>query len=334
MKALVTGATGFIGSAVVRELLKNGEEVKALVRPGSNRLNLQGLAVEEARGDVTDLDSVRKAVAGCDRVYHAAALYTVDDPPEAYYRVNVDGTRNVLRACLDAGVRRVVHTSTVAAVGSAASGAEVDEESLWNLGEFFLPYATTKYMAEFEAYRALARGLPIVVVNPTAPLGARDLKPTPTGKLVVDFLNGKMPLYPELYINVIDADDVALGHRLAMERGRPGERYILGNQNMRVSEILAALARLTGAPMPKAAIPYAVALAVSFLVELVMTRLLGRYTMFSVASARFMKCRLHASNAKAVRELGLTVTPVDECLRKSVRWFHEHGYIKRPIRVP
>lgn len=334
MKALVTGATGFIGSAVVRELLRNGEEVKVLVRPASNRLNLKGLEVEEAHGDITESESVRRALTGCDRVYHVAALYTMDDPPEAYYRVNVEGTRTILRACLDAGIRRVVYTSTIAAVGSSADGRPVNEESLWDLGEIFLPYVTTKYMAEFEAWRACARGLPVVVVNPTAPMGARDVKPTPTGRLIVDFLNGRMPLYPQLYLNVIDADDVATGHRLAMEKGRPGERYILGNQNVTVAQILASVSNLTGVPPPKMAIPYPAALVASFFAELVMTRVLGRPSMISVASARFMRRKLHASNEKAVRELGLTVAPIEECFKKAIRWFHEYGYIRRSIRVP
>lgn len=334
MKALVTGATGFLGSAVVRELLRNGEEVRVLVRPSANRLNLQGLDMEEVPGDITDLDSVRRALKGCDRVYHVAALYTLADPPQAYYRINVEGTRNVLAASLEAGVRRVIHTSTIAAVGSARAGKPADEDTVWDLGEFFLPYVTTKYLAEVEAWRACARGLPVVVVNPTAPMGERDLRPTPTGKLIVDFLNGRMPFYPRMDLNVIDADDVAAGHRLAMEKGRPGERYILGGENVSVRKILAVLSRLTGVPIPKWPIPYPAAWVAGFLGDLVLARLLGRPSVVSLASVRFLKRPMHASNRKATQELGLTLTPLEECLKKAVRWFHAHGYIRRPIRVP
>lgn len=334
MKVLVTGATGFLGSAVVRELLRNGEEVRVLVRPKANRLNLQGLDLEEASGDITDLDSVRRALEGCDRVYHVAALYTLADPPQVYYRINVEGTRNVLAASLERGVSRVVHTSTIAAVGSARGGRLADEDTVWDLGEFFLPYVTTKYLAEVEAWRACAKGLPVVVVNPTAPMGERDLKPTPTGKLIVDFLNGRMPLYPRMDLNVIDADDVAVGHRLAMEKGTPGERYILGGENVSVGQILTVLSRLTGVPAPRWPIPYAAALVAGFLGDIVVAKLLGRPSVVSLASVRFLKRPMHASNQKAVQELGLKLTPLEECLKKAVRWFHAHGYLKKPIRVP
>lgn len=334
MKALVTGATGFLGSAVVRELLRNGEEVRVLVRPNTNRLNLQGLDVEETLGDITDVASVRRALRGCDRVYHVAALYTLADPPQAYYRINVEGTRNVLQAALEAGVHKAVYTSTIAAVGSARGGSPADEDTVWDLGEFFLPYVTTKYQAEFEAWRACAKGLPVVVVNPTAPMGERDVKPTPTGKLIVDFLNGRMPFYPRMYLNVIDADDVAAGHRLAMEKGRPGERYILGGENVSVRQILAVLSRLTGVPAPRWPIPYPAALVAGFLGDLLLTKLLGRPSIVSLSSVRFLKRPMHASNRKAVQELGLTLTPLEDCLKKAVRWFHAHGYVKRPVRVP
>jgi len=334
MKALVTGATGLVGSAVVRELLRHGQEVKVLVRPTSNRLNLKGLDLEEVSGDITDYGSILNALKGCDRVYNVAALYTVSDPTDAYYRINVEGTRNVLRACLNAGIQRVVYTSTVGAVGSARNGRVADEETSWDLGDLNIPYATTKYIAEFEAYRAYTKGLPVVIVCPTGPMGERDVKPTPTGKLIVDFLNGKMPLYPQMHFNVIDVDDVALGHRLAMEKGRPGERYILGNKNVSLSEILHTIANLTGVPGPMMAIPYPAVLIVSFLAELFISHILHRPTMFTVGGARFLKRVMHASNEKAVKELGLTLTPFEEVLKKAIRWFHGHGYIRRPIRVP
>jgi len=334
MKALVTGATGFVGSAVVRELLRNGEEVKVLVRPASDRRNLDGLDVEAAQGDITDPDSLRTALSGCDRVYHVAALYTMDDPPEAYERINVEGSRNVFRACMDAGVQRVVYTSTIAAVGTVRKGRPVDEDSVWNLGDLYVPYVTTKYIAEFEAWRAFARGLPVVVVNPCAPMGARDAKPTPTGRLIVDFLNGRMPVYPPMRFNVVDVDDVARGHRLAMEKGQPGQRYILGGENVALKEVLQTLARMTGTRGPLMAIPYHVGVVFSFFAELVMTGILRRPTLFTVSGARFVKRIMHASNRKARTELGWTPAPLETSLRKAVAWYHENGYIKKPIRVP
>jgi len=334
MKALVTGATGFVGSAVVRELVQNGEEVKVLVRPTSDRRNLEGLPVETAEGDITDYASIRAALAGCDRVYHVAALYTMDDPEEAYYRVNVEGSRTVFRACLDAGVARVVYTSTIGAVGSCPRDRPADENTVWDLGDLYVPYVTTKFIAEAEAYRAMAEGLTVVVVNPCAPMGARDLKPTPTGKLIVDFLNGKMPLYPPMHFNVVDVDDVARGHRLAMERGRPGQRYILGNRNVSLGEVLRTVARMTGVRAPLAAIPYLAGVIFSFFAELVVTRLLGRPTLFTLDGARFVKKCMYADNRKAVEELGWSPAPWEESLRKAVRWYHEQGYIKKQIRLP
>lgn len=334
MKALVTGATGLVGSAVVRELLKNGEEVKVLVRPTSDRFNLQGLDVEEALGDITEPATLRAAMGGCDRVYHVAALYTMDDRPELYHRINVEGTRNVMRACEDAGVARVVYTSTVATVGSSRPGELADEDTLWDLGDLYIPYVTTKYVAEFEAYRAMARGLHVVVVCPAGPMGERDVKPTPTGKMIVDFLNGKMPAYPKMAFNVIDVDDVALGQRLAMEKGRIGERYILSNYNTTLREVLDTVARIAGVPGPKMAIPHSVGLVFSFFAELLVTKILRRPTLFSVAGARFLKRPMHFSNEKAVRELGLTLTPFETCLEKAVRWFQANGYIRKPISLP
>ncbi len=334
MKTLVTGATGLVGSAVVRELLRGGQEVKVLVRPNSNRLNLRGLDLEEVHGDITDYNSVVVALKGCTFVYHVAALYTLGDPTARYYRINVEGTRNVFKACLEAGIEKVVYTSTVAAVGSAQNSGLADEETAWDLGDLNIPYVTTKFIAEFEAYRAYARGLPVVIVCPTGPMGERDVKPTPTGRLIVDFLNGKMPFYPQMYLNVIDVDDVAVGHRLAMEKGRPGQRYILGNKNTTLSELLHTVADLTGVPRPKMAIPYPLALVFSFFAELIVAHLLRQPTMFTLGSAKFLKRIMHVSNQKAVRELGLTLTPYEEVLKKAIRWFHSNGYIRRPIRVP
>ena len=333
MKALVTGATGFVGSAVVRELLHNGEEVKALVRPASDRRNLEGLEVEAVQGDIADPASVRSALTGCDRVYHVAALYTMDDPPEAYERINVEGSRNVFRACMDAGVQRVVYTSTIAAVGTARKGRLVDEDTIWNLGDLYVPYVTTKYIAEFEAMRAFAEGLPVVVVNPCAPMGARDAKPTPTGRLIVDFLNGRMPVYPPMLFNVVDVDDVAVGHRLAMERGRPGRRYILGGDNVSLKDVLQVLARMTGTRGPLMPIPYHVGVFFSFFAQLLMTGILRRPTLFTVSGARFVKRIMHASNRRAVSELGWSPAHMETCLRKAVAWYCDNGYIKKRIRI-
>jgi dihydroflavonol-4-reductase len=219
-------------------------------------------------------------------------------------------------------------------VGASKKGRPADEETIWDLGDLYVPYVTTKYIAEFEAYRAFAQGLPVVIVNPCAPMGARDLKPTPTGKLIVDFLNGKMPMYPPMLFNVVDVDDVARGHRLAMEKGRLGQRYILGSENVSLKQVLRTVARMTGVRGPLMAIPVLVGVVFSFFAEFIITGILRKPTLFTVDGAWFVKKGMHASNRKAVAELGWNPAPLETCLRKAIRWYVENGYIKKQIRLP
>ncbi len=224
------------------------------------------------------------------------------------------------------GIKIIMLTGVSEMIGVSYSGED--------MGDLYVPYVTTKYIAEFEAYRAMAQGLTVVIVNPCAPMGARDMKPTPTGKLIVDFLNGRMPVYPPMYFNVVDVDDVARGHRLAMEKGRPGQRYILGNENVSLREVLRTVARMTGVRGPLMAIPYLVGVIFSFFAELVVTGIFRKPTLFTLDGARFVKKCMYADNRKAVSELGWKPAPWEECLKKAVRWYYEEGYIKKKIRLP
>ncbi len=330
MKALVTGATGFVGSAVVRELLQNGEEVKVLVRPSSDRLNLKGLDVEVAEGDITDYESIRSALSGCDRAYHVAALYTMDDPEEAYYRINVAGSRNLFPGLPeDAGVARVVYTSTIAAVGASQKDKPADEDTVWDMGDLYVPYVTTKYIAEFEAYRAMAQGLTVVIVNPCAPWAPGTGNPHPPANFSWTFSTAGCRSTAPVSFNVVDVDDVARGHRLAMEKGRPGQRYILGNENVSLREVLRTVARSSGVRGPLMAIPYLVGVIFSFFAELVVTENFRKPTLFTVDGARFVLKIRCADNRKAVSELGWEPAPWEECLKKAIRWYHDEGYIEK-----
>src|SRR2546430_4534261 len=256
MKALVTGSTGFVGAAVTRCLLEHGVDVRVLVRRDSDLRNLEGLKVEQAYGDLRDVASLRQALAGCRHLYHVAALYALWAPdPQIFYDTNVTGTRNLMEAALDGGVERIVYTSTIGAIGLPPGGGPGTEDTPVSLEQMVGHYKRSKFLAEQEV-RTLARaGLPVVIVNPSAPVGAHDIKPTPTGQVIVDFMKGRMPAYIETGMNLVDVDDVAVGHLLAMEKGRIGERYILGNRNLMLREVFAILSRLTGVPAPTLKLP-------------------------------------------------------------------------------
>ena len=256
MKALVTGSTGFIGAAVARCLLERGVEARVLVRRDSDLGNLQGLKVEQAYGDLRNAHSLRQAFAGCRHLYHVAAHYAFwAKDPRIFYDINVTGTRNLMEAARDAGVERIVYTSTIGAIGLPPGGGLGTEETPVSLGQMVGHYKRSKYLAEQEVLTLARAGLPVVIVNPSAPVGARDIKPTPTGQVIVDFMKGRMPAYIETGMNLIDVDDVAVGHLRAMEKGRIGERYILGNQNLMLREVFALLSRLTGVPAPTIKLP-------------------------------------------------------------------------------
>ena len=325
---LVTGGTGFVGAHVVRALLAKGEPVRCLVRPGSRRSNLEGLAVEIVEGDLTDESSLGHALRRVSTLYHVAAdyrLWTKD--PDELYRANAGGTGNVLAAAAAAGVSRIVHTSSVGALGLTKDGSPADETTPVSRDEIVGHYKRSKYDAERVAESWAAKGLPVVIVNPSTPIGELDVKPTPTGKLVVDFLNRKLPAYVDTGLNLVDVRDVAEGHLLAAEKGRAGERYILGNRNMTLKEILEALARLTGLPAPRLKLPHAVPFAVAA-VDTFLAPLLGREPSVSLESVRMSRHRMFFTAAKAVRDLGLPQSPVEDALARAARWFRENGYVR------
>ncbi len=323
---LVTGGTGFVGAHVVRALLARGGAVRCLVRSGSRRANLEGLAVEVVEGDLTDPSSLARAAAGIRTLYHCAADYRLwtRDPAELA-RTNVAGTDNLLRAAAAAGVERVVYTSSVGALGLAVDGSPADERTPVERGDIVGRYKKSKYDAERVAEAWVERGLPVVIVNPSTPVGELDVKPTPTGQMIVDFVNGRLPAYVDTGLNLVDVRDVALGHLLAAEKGRVGEKYILGNRNMTLKEILEALARLTGLPAPRVRLPHAVPLAAAAAAT-GWAYVTGRPPRVSLESVRMSRHRMFFDPGKAVRELGLPQTPVEQALARAVAWFREKGY--------
>ena len=326
---LVTGGTGFVGAHVVRALLARGRSVRCLVRASSRRTNLEGLPVEIITGDVTDPASLSAAMAGIETVYHCAAdyrLYAAD--PRALHAANVGGTENVMRAASEAGVKKVVHTSSVGALGLSKNGAPANETTPVTAASMIGHYKRSKFESERVAEAWAARGLPVVIVNPSTPVGEYDVKPTPTGQMIVDFLNRRMPAYVETGLNLVDAKDVAEGHLLAAERGRVGEKYILGNRNMTLKEILDALSRLTGLPSPKVRLPHWIPLAAAA-ADTWTARWMGRAPRVPLEGVRMSRYRMFFDSAKAVRELGLPQTPVEEALGRAVAWFRENGYVRR-----
>jgi dihydroflavonol-4-reductase len=315
--ALVTGASGFLGWHVARILLERGYAVRALVRPGS-RVN--GLDVEVATGDLRDPASLERAAAGCGLVFHVAADYRLwAANPDDLYRSNVEGTRNLLQAARNAGVERVVYTSTVGCIG-IPSGGIGDEDTPVALEDMVGHYKRSKFLAEEVALEAARGGLPVVIVNPTAPVGDHDVKPTPTGQIVVDFLKGGMPAFIDTGLNVVDARDCAQGHLLACERGRPGERYILGSENLTLAEILGTLARLSGRKAPTVRLPYAVAYAAG-LCSTAWATLSGRPPRIPLEGVRMARKRMWVTHEKARRELGFDPGPAEAALAHAVEWF-------------
>lgn len=327
-RVLVTGATGFVGANVARLLLERGDEVRVLARAGSARTNLDGLPVEVAEGDLRDPDAVRRAVRGCRRVFHVAADYRFWAPdPRELWESNVGGTRNVMEAALAEDVERVVHTSTVGTIGLAGLPAPCDERTAHAPGQLTSHYKRSKLEAERVALSYVAGGLDVVAVNPSAPVGPWDVKPTPTGRILVDFARGKLPAYVDTGLNVIHVRDVAAGHLLAAERGRAGERYILGHRNMTLAEILAELAAILGRPAPRVRLPYAVAWAAGAVSTGVATFVTRRPPGIALESVRMARRRMFFDAGKAVRELGLPQTPVRAAFEDALAWFAERGYL-------
>lgn len=328
MKAFVTGATGFLGSHVARVLGEQGADLRLLVRSTSNLRNLEGIKAETATGDLRDSSSLEKGMSGCDTVFHVAADYRlwVRDPAEMY-RSNVDGTKAILDAARKHGVRRVVYTSSVATVGFTGNGHPADEDSPVSLADMIGPYKRSKFMAEQLAMEAGGSGMHVVVVNPTTPVGEQDVKPTPTGRVVVDFLKRRFPAYVETGLNLVDVRECAVGHVVALEKGRPGERYILGGENLTLKQILDKLGEISGLPSPKVKLPYVFAFATGIVDEAITGRLLHREPRATVDSVRMGKKKMFASCAKAERELGWKIVPVEGALRRAVQWFQANGYV-------
>jgi dihydroflavonol-4-reductase len=345
MKAFVTGATGFVGSHVARVMAEQGAELRLLVRATSDPKNIRDLKAERVTGDLRDPASLEKVMSGCDTVFHVAADYRlwVKDP-EQMYRANVEGTRAILQAARNNRARRVVYTSSVATIGfgnphfsqktgemghPATTGHRdgADEDSPVSLTDMIGHYKRSKFMAEQVAVEAGKSGMDVVVVNPSTPVGEQDIKPTPTGRIVVDFLKRKFPAYVDTGLNLVDVRACALGHVAALERGKSGERYILGGENLTLKQILDMLAAITGLPSPKVRLPYFVALA-SGVVDTAFTGwLLRKEPRVTLDAVRMGRKKMFVSSAKAERELGWKAGPVDEALRRAVEWFRGNGYV-------
>jgi dihydroflavonol-4-reductase len=329
MTTLVTGATGFVGSHVARQLVAAGDSVRVLVRRSSDLRHLEELPVERAEGDLCDAASLERAMIGVRRVFHVAADYRLwARNPDEIYRSNVEGTRLLLDAAKRTGVERVVYTSTVATIlVPTLDGALPNENLRGKLEQMIGHYKRSKFLAEIEAMKAAGAGLPVVIVNPTAPVGPGDWKPTPTGRIILDFLNGRMPAYVDTGLNVVAVEDVAAGHILAAEKGRVGERYILGGRNMTLKEILDALARISGRPAPRIRMPHAVALGAAY-ADLGFSRLLRREPRIPIEGVKMSRHRMFVASDKAQRELGFAPTSAEAALRRAVRWYEEHGYVQ------
>ena len=335
MRALVTGGTGFVGSQVVRALVEDGVDVRVLARSGSDRRALADLPVEVATGDLADPASLKAPLQGVEVLYHVAADYRLWAPdPAVLYRVNVGGTRALLLAAGAAGVSRIVYTSSVGTLGLPPDGRPGTEESPVRFEDMVGDYKRSKFLAEREAEAAAARGLPVVIVNPSAPIGPWDWKPTPTGRMLVDYLKGRMLAYLDTGLNLVHVQDVARGHLLAAARGRPGERYILGHGegNLPLRAIFERLAPYTGIQAPRVRLPHRVALAIGAGAEWV-ARFRGTEPAVARTAVRMAAKRMFFDPSKALRELGLPQTPVDQALRDAVDWFWANGYAVQRRRV-
>ena len=330
MKILVTGATGFIGGHLTRLLAEQGDHVRALVRSGSDGRVLSSLHAEVVFGDIRDYESVERAVKGCEVVFHVAADYRLWVPnPSDMYETNVQGTVNVLEAALSENVHRVVYTSTVGALGIPEDGSPGDETTPVKERNLCGPYKRSKYLAEQKALSYNSKGLPVVIVNPSTPMGSGDRKPTPTGKMIVDFLNGKIPAFLDTGLNLVHVEDVAEGHILAQRLGRAGEKYILGYRNLTLAEIFQLLGKVSGRPAPKVRLPYTPVLLAAYASEAVSRRITHREPLICLNAVRMAKRKMFFDSKKAVRELGFSQTPIERALEEAVTWFREHDFVRQ-----
>ncbi len=326
---LVTGATGFVGSAVARQLLTRGDGVRVLLRAGSDQTNIRDLAVEVVEGDLLKPETLCGAVEGCDGVFHVAADYRLwTRNPESMFRTNVDGSRAIVHAALSAGVSRIVYTSSVGVLGHVPGGA-ADEETPVTYAEMIGPYKQSKFRAD-EAVRQLIeeKGAPVVIVNPSTPIGPRDIKPTPTGRVIVEAASGKMPAYVDTGLNVAHVDDVAAGHLLAFDKGSVGERYILGGDDMPLADILAVVARQTKRRPPSVKLPHSAIIPIAHLAEAWTLMVGGDEPFVTVDGVRMARKKMFFSSAKAERELGYCHRPADQALNDAVTWFCDNGYLR------
>jgi len=329
MRALITGASGFVGSGVLRKLLGEGYHVRALVRTNSDRRNIEGTGAEVVIGDLNDRRSLDPAVDGCECLFHVAADYRLWVPePKDMYGTNVTGTRNIMLAAAERGVKRIVYTSSVATLGPTKDGSPADETTPATIDDMIGHYKRSKFLAEAEVLRMIEQeGLPAVIVNPSTPIGPRDIRPTPTGRMILEAAAGNMPAYVDTGLNVVHVDDVATGHLLAFERGKIGERYILGASDMTLKEILTQLAAITGKPVPRFSLPHNLILPLVYLAE-AWGRLTRRSELFlTVDGIRMARKRMFFSSEKARRELGYITRPVEEALRDAVDWFRQNRYL-------
>jgi dihydroflavonol-4-reductase len=330
MKTLVTGSTGFLGSAILRELLDDGREVKVLVRKGTDTANIDGLDLEIAYGDLRDSASLQSALSDCNILYHTAAYYSLwDRDQQLIYDINVEGTRKILQASKEKGLEKIVYTSTVGCIGLNDDTTPATENTLFDKNTLSNDYKKSKYQAEQVVLEYASSGLPVVIVNPSTPVGPRDIKPTPTGKIILDFLNRKMPAYLDTGLNLIDVKDCARGHILAEHKGIPGERYILGNQNMSLLEILIILEKITGLKAPSIKMPFWVALSAGWVCEMISNHLTGKPPAVPLAGVKMAKYFMYFDSSKAVKKLGLPQKPVEPALRQSVDWFKKNNYVTR-----
>lgn len=327
MKALVTGATGLIGSSIVRELLKDGVEVRAMVREKSDARNLEGLDIEKVNGDIRDAESMTSALKGRDAFYQAAALYASWAPEKLYYEINVEGTKTALNAALRQGVPKVIYTSSIAAVGCTGTENPADERTEFNWLKTGTHYVRSKYLGEQAALEICKQGLPVVIVNPAMVMGIRDIKPTPSGQLILNILNRKYPGYPDGGSNFVDVKDVARGHILAAQKGRMGERYILGNTNMTYKDFFKLVGEVAGVATPTREIPSQAMITLGYMYQL-LSLITRKPPLLDGRTARFSCAHSYYDCSKAVKELGMPQTPLKTTVKKAVNWFRENGYAK------
>jgi dihydroflavonol-4-reductase len=329
MKVLVTGATGFIGFHVAKLLIEKGFHVKALVRDENDAPALKRLGVTPVKGDIRDFDACHDALKDCRHLYHLAADYRLWVPdPAVMYAINVQGTKNIMRAALMRSVEKVVYTSTVGVLTARADGAPSNEESSADIRDMVGHYKKSKFLAENEVRRCIEQGLPVVIVNPSTPIGPCDRKPTPTGKIIIDFVNGKIPAYLDTGLNFVDVEDVAAGHALAAQQGRVGQRYILGNRNITLREFFGILARMTGKKAPAVQLPYVPVLMAAYVNEALSKWITGKQPAIPLTGVKMARKYMFFDCTKAIKELHLPQSPIEGALEKALRWFEQNDYIE------